>query len=140
MLTDPYGTSPITKRIIGCAIRVHDVLGPGLFESIYNECLQYEFTQDGLSFQPNVEAPVIYKGLRLKSKFYLDLVVEGTVPVELKSIAMLALIHKKQLLSQLWLTNLPVGLLINFNVETLTEGGVRRVVNAKYRPNNPSKK
>ena len=56
---------------------MHDVLGPGLFESIYNECLQYEFRQDGLSFAANVQAPVIYKGLRLKSKFYLDLVVEG---------------------------------------------------------------
>jgi GxxExxY protein len=121
MLTDPYGTSPITKRIIGCAIRVHDVLGPGLFESIYNECLQYELRQDGLSFQANVEAPVIYKGRRLKSKFYLDLVVEGTVSVELKSIAMLMAVHQKQLLSQLWLTNLPVGLLINFNVETVSK-------------------
>ncbi|HET7697729.1 MAG TPA: GxxExxY protein [Vicinamibacterales bacterium] len=134
MLTDPYGTSPITKRIIGCAIKVHDVLGPGLFESIYNECLQYEFKQERLSFQSNIAAPVVYKGVRLKSKFYLDLVVEETVPVELKSISMLAAIHKKQLLSQLWLTNLPVGLLINFNVETLSQGGINRVVNAKYRP------
>ena len=140
MLTDPYGTSPITKRIIGCAIRVHDVLGPGLFESIYNECLQYEFKQDGLSFQANVKAPVICKGLHLKSTFYLDLVVEQVVPVELKSISMLAHIHQKQLLSQLWLTNLPVGLLINFNVETLTDGGVKRMINGKYRPNKPDKK
>jgi GxxExxY protein len=137
MLTDPYGTSQVTKRIIGCAIRVHDVVGPGLFESIYNECLQYEFKQDGLSFDANVQAPVVYKGLRLKSRFYLDLVVERTVPVELKSIAAIAEIHRKQLLSQLWLTNLPVGLVINFNVETLTEGGVKRVVNAKYRAVEP---
>jgi GxxExxY protein len=140
VLTDPYGTSHITKRIIGCAIRVHDVVGPGLFESIYSECLQYEFTQEGLSFQANVKAPVIYKGIHMKSTFYLDLVVEEIVPVELKSISMLAAIHQKQLLSQLWLTNLPVGLLINFNVETLTDGGVKRIVNGKYRPNNPAKK
>jgi GxxExxY protein len=140
MLTDPYGTSPITKRIIGCAIRVHDLLGPGLFESIYHECLQYEFEQDGLSFRANLQAPVIYKGVRLKSRFYLDLVVEEIVPVELKSIAALVPVHQKQLLSQLWLTNLPVGLLINFNVATLTDGGVKRVVNAKYRPNNPDNK
>ena len=139
MLTDPYGTSPITKRIIGCAIRVHDVLGPGLFESIYNECLQYEFRQDGLSFESNVGAPVIYKGIRLKSKFYLDLVVEQAVSVELKSISMLAAIHQKQLLSQLWLTNLPVGLLINFNVERLADGGVKRVINAKYRSSDAEK-
>jgi GxxExxY protein len=73
----------------------------------------------------------------LKSTFYLDLVVEEIVPVELKSIAMLIAIHKQRLLSQLWLTNLPVGLLINFNVETLTAGGVKRVVNAKYRAKIP---
>jgi GxxExxY protein len=76
----------------------------------------------------------------LKSKFYLDLVVEEIVPVELKSIAMLIAIHKQRLLSQLWLTNLPVGLLINFNVETLTAGGVKRVVNAKYRAKIPMTK
>ena len=116
------------------------MLGPGLFESIYNECLQYELKQDGLLFDANVQAPVVYKGLRLKSKFYLDLVVERIVPVELKSIAMLVAVHQKQLLSQLWLTNLPGGLLINFNVETLTDGGVKRAVNAKYRPNNPDNK
>jgi GxxExxY protein len=137
MLTDPFGTSPITKCIIGCAIRVHDALGPGLLESIYNECLQYEFEQDGLSFAANVQAPLVYKRIQLRSKFYLDLVVEDIVPVELKSIAMLIAIHKQQLLSQLWLTNLPVGLLINFNVETLTAGGVKRVVNAKYRARIP---
>ena len=138
MLTDPFGTNQITKRIIGCAIRVHDTVGPGLFEKIYNECMQYEFTEEGLSFEVNREAPVIYKGRRLKSKYYLDLTVEGIVAVELKSIETLHAIHQKQLLSQLWLTNLPVGLLINFNVETLTQGGVKRVINAKYRPRVPS--
>ena len=137
MLTDPFGTNTITKRIIGCAIRVHDVLGPGLFENICSECLQYEFKEDGLSFEANVEAPVVYKGRRLNSKYYLDLLVERIVPVELKSIAQLLALHKKQLMSQLWLTNLPVGLLINFNVETLTKGGVHRVINAKYRASDP---
>ena len=133
MLTDPFGSNQITKRVIGCAIRVHDTVGPGLFEKIYNECMQYELTEEGLSFEVNREAPVIYKGQRLKSKYYLDLTVEGIVVVELKSIEALHTIHQKQLLSQLWLTNLPVGLLINFNVESLTQGGVKRVINAKYR-------
>ena len=137
MLTDPFGTNPITKRIIGCAIRVHDLVGPGLFENIYNECMQYELKEDGLAFETNVEAPVIYKGHRLKSKYYLDLRVEGIVPVELKSVEMLHPLHQKQLLSQLWLTNHPVGLLLNFNVETLTKGGVKRIVNARYRSKDP---
>ena len=137
MLTDPFGTNSITKRIIGCAIRVHDNLGPGLFENIYQECMQYELRDDGLSFEVQVEAPVVYKGHRLNSKYYLDLRVEGVVPVELKSVETLQPVHSKQLLSQLWLTNHPVGLLINFNVETLTKGGVKRIINAKYRIKDP---
>ena len=134
MLTDPFGTTPITRAIIGCAIRVHDVLGPGVFEAIYNECLQYEMKESGLSFELNRMAPVVYKGVRLKTKYFLDMVVEGLVPVELKSIEALLNVHRKQLLSQLRLTNLPVGLLINFNVEVLSAGCVRRVVNGRYNP------
>jgi GxxExxY protein len=137
MLTDPFGTNSITKRIIGCAIRVHDVVGPGLFESIYQEYMQYELKADGLSFEVNIEAPVVYKGHRLKSRFYLDLRVEGIVPVELKSVETLHAVHYKQLLSQLWLTNHPVGLLINFNVEALTKGGVKRIINGEYRTKDP---
>jgi len=127
MLTDPFGTNAITRRIIGCAIRVHDFVGPGLFESIYQECMQYELKEDGLSFEVQVEAPVVYKGHRLNSKFYLDLRIEGVVPVELKSVETLHPVHGKQLLSQLWLTNHPVGLLINFNVPVL-KLGIKRFV------------
>ena len=133
MLTDPFGTNQITRAIVGCAIRVHDIVGPGVYESIYNECMQFELKESGLSFEVNRMAPVVYKGVRLKSRFFLDLVVEGLVPVELKSIEALLQIHKKQLLSQLRLTNLPVGLLINFNVDHLVDG-VKRIVNAKYKP------
>ena len=132
MLADPFGTNEITRAIVGCAIRVHDVVGPGVFESIYSECMQYELKEAGLSFDVNRMAPVVYKGVRLKSKYFLDLVIEGVVPVELKSIEALLPVHRKQLLSQLRLTNLPVGLLINFNVERLVDG-VKRVVNAKYK-------
>jgi GxxExxY protein len=134
MLTDPFGTNVITKAIVGCAIKVHDIIGPGVFENIYNECLQYELKEAGLSFDVNRGAPVVYKGIRLKSKYYLDLVVENLVPVELKSIEVLLNIHKKQLLSQLRLTNLPVGLLLNFNVDVLTDGGVKRIINPRYKP------
>jgi GxxExxY protein len=133
MLTDPFGTNGLTRAILGCAIKVHEVIGPGVFERIYNECLQYELKEAGLSFDVNRAAPVIYKGITLKSKYYLDLVVENLVPVELKSVEALLGIHKKQLLSQLRLTNLPVGLLLNFNVEVLTAGGVKRIINPQYK-------
>jgi GxxExxY protein len=134
MLTDPFGTNRITRAIVGCAIRVHDYVGPGVYENIYSECLQYELKADGLSFELNRPALVVYKGVRLKSKYYLDMVVENLVAAELKSIEMLLAVHRKQLQSQLRLTNLPVGLLINFNVDLLTNGGVKRVVNPKYKP------
>ena len=133
MLTDPFGTSEITRRIVGCGIRVHDVVGPGVYEAIYSECMQHELKEEGLSVEVNRVVPVVYKGIRLKAKYYLDLVVEGLVPVELKSVAMLLEIHKKQLQTQLRLTNLPVGLLINFNVDRLTNGGVKRIINSKYK-------
>jgi GxxExxY protein len=133
MLTDPFRTNQITRAIVGCAIRVHDVVGPGVFENSYSECLQHELKGAGMSFELNRMAPVVYKGLRLKSKYFLDFVVEGLVAVELKSIEMLLPVHKKQLLSQLRLTNMPVGLLINLNVERLVDG-VKRIVNSKYKP------
>ena len=133
MLTDPFGTNQITRAIVGCAIRVHDVVGPGVYENIYSECMQHELTAAGLSFSVNQMAPVVYKGVRLKSKYYLDLLVESVIAVELKSIEMLLVIHKKQLLSQLRLLNLPVGLLINFNVEHLVDG-VKRIINSRYSP------
>ena len=132
MLSDPFGTSAITHAVTGCAIRVHSILGPGLFENIYSECLQFELKEAGLSFDVNRAAPLVYKGVRLRAKFYLDLTVENTVVLELKSIAALLDVHKKQLLSQLRLTNMPVGLLINFNVAYLSDGGVKRIINGKY--------
>ena len=132
MLTDPFGTNAITRRIIGCAIRVHNVVGPGVFENVYNECVQYELQHEGLEYETNRAVPVIYKGVRLRSTYYTDLVVGGVVVVELKVVAALAEIHKRQILTQLKLTDLPVGLLLNFNVVTLKEGGIKRIVNPKY--------
>jgi GxxExxY protein len=132
MLTDPFGTNVITRKIIGCAIRVHAVVGPGVFENVYSECLEYELQHEGLPYETNRAVPVIYKGVRLRSKYYIDIVVEGLVVVELKAVAALAEIHVRQVLTQLKLTDLPVGLLLNFNVVTLKEGGIKRVVNPKY--------
>jgi GxxExxY protein len=132
MLTDPFGTNAITRKIIGCAIRVHKEVGPGVFENVYSECLEYELQQEGLAYETNRAVPIIYKGVRLRSKYYIDMVVGGVVVVELKVVSALAEIHKRQVLTQLKLTDLPVGLLLNFNVVTLKEGGIKRVVNPKY--------
>ena len=130
MLTDPYGTSPLTKSIIGCAIRVHRVIGPGVFESIYAECLTYELHGQGLSFERERQVPLVYKGVRLEAKFYVDFVVENRVIVELKSVTEVAKIHECQVLTQLKLTGLPVGLLINFNVPVLVDGVKRLSITA----------
>jgi GxxExxY protein len=132
MLTDPFGTNAITRRIIGCAIRVHDVLGPGIYENVYSECMQYELRAEGLSYETNRAVPIIYKGVRLNSRYYIDIAVEGLVVLEMKVVAALAEIHRRQILTQLKLTDLPVGLLLNFNVVTLKDGGIKRVVNPKY--------
>ena len=132
MLADPFGTNAITRRIVGCAIRVHDVVGPGVFENVYSECLEYELQQEGLSYETNRAVPVIYRGVRLRSRYYFDMVVGGVVVAELKVVAALAEIHKRQVLTQLKLTGLPVWLLLNFNVVTLKDGGIKRIVNPKY--------
>jgi len=94
--------------------------------------MEYELREEGLSYDTNRAAPIIYKGVRLKSTYYIDIVVEGLVVVELKAVAALAEIHKRQVLTQLKLTDLPFGLLLNFNVVSLKQGGIKRVVNPKY--------
>ena len=128
MLADPYGTSPLTRSIIGCAIQVHRTIGPGVLEKIYSECLTCELKRQGLSFERERPVPLVYRGVRLKAKFYVDFVVENRVIVELKAVTEVAKIHECQVLTQLKLTGLPVGLLINFNVPVLADG-VTRLVN-----------
>ena len=132
MLTDPFGTNALTKRIIGCGIRVHEVIGPGVYESVYGECLEYELREEGLPYELQRPVPLVYKGARLRSRFYFDIVVDNTVIVELKAVTTIAEIHRRQVITHLKLTGLPVGLLFNFNVEVLTAGGVKRLVNPVY--------
>jgi len=128
MLTDPYGTGALTKSIIGCAIRVHRTIGPGVFENVYAECLMHELKGKGLSFEREKHVPLIYKGVSLNARYFVDLVVENQVIVELKAVAEVAKVHESQVLTQLKLAGLPVGLLINFNVPRLVDG-VTRIVN-----------
>ncbi len=118
----------ITEAIIGCAIEVHRTLGPGLLESAYEECLCYEISSQGLSFRRQVALPVSYKNIKLDCGYMLDLVVEGSVIIELKTVEKLAPIHEAQLLTYLKLYPCTVGLLINFNVPIL-KLGIKRLVN-----------
>ena len=117
----------ITSRVIAAAIEVHRNLGPGLFESVYEECLCQELRLRGVAHRRQVNLPVLYKGVALDCAYRLDLVVEDKVVVELKAIEHILPVHKAQLLTYLKLTNLHVGLLINFNVPLLADGIIRQV-------------
>ena len=118
----------ITNAIIGAAIEVHKKLGPGLLESAYQECLAREFVLRNINFEKEKPLPVEYKGVRLECGYRLDFLVEGCVVVEIKSIEAIAPIHEAQLLTYLSLGGWKLGLLLNFNVNKLTEGGIRRKI------------
>jgi len=118
----------LTGQIIGAAIEVHRVLGPGLLESAYEECLCHELEMRGIAFRRQVVLPVEYKGLLLSCGYRLDVVVEDQVILELKAVEKLMPIHDAQLLTYLKLSGKRVGLLINFNVELLKHGIVRKVL------------
>ena len=118
----------LTEQIIGAAIEVHRELGPGLLESAYEECLCHELHLRNISFQRQVDLSLAYKGRKLNCGYRLDIVVENTVLVELKSIEQILAIHHAQLLTYLRLSGMRVGLLINFNVAVLKNGLLRRVL------------
>lgn len=118
----------LTRQIVGAAIEVHRTLGPGLLESVYEECLSHELSEAGLDFVRQFDVPLRYKQATLASNLRIDLLVEDAVVVELKSVAATLPIHEAQLLTYLRLTGKTVGLLINFNVPVLKQGIVRRVL------------
>ena len=118
----------LTEQIIGGAVEVHRALGPGLLESAYEQCLARELTLRGIPFLLQAPLPVEYKGLRLDCWYRVDLLVDGKVILELKSVDALVPIHEAQLLTYMQLARVRVGLLINFNVELLKQGIVRRVL------------
>jgi GxxExxY protein len=118
----------ITEEIIGAAIEVHRVLGPGLLESAYEECLCHELGLRGISFERQRPLPVEYKGIRLECGYRLDLLVENVVAVELKAVSSIEPIHEAQLLTYLRIGGWKIGLLINFNVPVLRNGIRRRIL------------
>jgi GxxExxY protein len=126
--TRDFPHKELTERIIGAAIAVHRVVGPGLLESAYEFCLAEEFVQAGLSFERQVPLPVVYRGKKLDCGYRMDFVVEGKVVVEIKCVDKLTPIHEAQLMTSLKLSGLEVGLLINFNVLLLRDGIVRRAI------------
>lgn len=118
----------LTGQVIGAAIEVHRVLGPGLLESAYQICLARELSVRGVVFEQEKPLPVTYKGVQLDCGYRLDFVVAGKVVVELKAVDALLPIHGAQLLTYLKLTGSHVGLLINFNVPVLKDGIKRKVL------------
>ena len=118
----------ITAAIIETSIKIHRRLGPGLLESVYRKILAHELRKDGFKIHEEQAVPVVWEEVRLELGFRADLIVNGMVIVETKSVEAVHPVHKKQLLTYLRLTDKRVGLLINFNVELL-KNGISRVVN-----------
>ena len=117
----------LCEEIIGCALRVHRALGPGLLESTYSTCLAHELALTGIAFKREVPLPVRYRGQVLESAYRMDLVVGDEVIVEVKAVEELLPVHGAQIQTYLKLSGMQVGLLVNFNVRLLKDG-LRRVI------------
>ena len=131
-----YENDLLTERVIGLAIDVHRQLGPGLLESAYEECLCCELAQANLAFRRQVALPVVYKSERLDCSYRLDVVVEGRVVLELKTVERLMPIHEAQMITYLRLSGIPIGLLLNFNSVVLKHGIRRLMVSDRTEPRN----
>ena len=117
-----------SRKVIGCAIDVHRLLGPGLLESAYKECLCFELRQAGIAYRRQEKLPLRYKGFDLDCRYQMDLVVENSPVVEVKAVDRVAPIHEAQLMTYLRLSGHRLGLLMNFNCALLKDGIVRRVI------------
>lgn len=118
----------IASIIVNTCYHIHVELGPGLLESVYEEILYFELREQGLNVQRQVGIPVIWRNLKMDLGFIADLIVEDKVIIELKSVETIAPVHPKQLLTYLKITNMKLGLLINFN-DKLIKDGITRIVN-----------
>jgi GxxExxY protein len=127
-MTEKGRLNAITEGIIGAAIHVHRALGPGLLESAYEACLAFELGKRGIRVEQQKPIPLIYEQVKLDCGYRIDLLVEGSVVVEIKSVDALAPIHEAQVITYLKLSGCKVGLLINFNVQLLKDG-IHRFVN-----------
>jgi GxxExxY protein len=118
----------IAKIVVDCCYKIHTTLGPGLFESVYEQALIYELEKRGLNFEQQKGIPVYYDEIKMEMGFRADIIVENKVILELKSQELLAPVHSKQLLTYLRVSGLKLGLLINFG-EALIKDGIHRIVN-----------
>lgn len=121
-------TNTTSGVVVDSAIKVHSALGPGLLESAYHACLAHELRQRGVRVLTQVDLPVVYDGKRIDVGYRIDMLVEDSVVVELKTVKKLLRVHEAQLLSYLRLGGYRVGLLINFHVDRLKDG-IRRMAN-----------
>jgi GxxExxY protein len=121
----------LTDSIIGAAIDVHKTLGPGLLESAYEACLYHELVKRGLKVERQKPLPLVYGDVKLDCAYRMDLVIDDSVVIEVKAVASLGAVHSAQMISYLKISGLHVGLVINFNVNNLLNGGglMRRVNN-----------
>lgn len=120
-------TSPISEKTIGAAIEVHRQLGPGLLESSYHACLCHELELRGISYCSEVILPIEYKGMQIAKGYVVDLLIEDSLIIEIKSVEKLLPVHLAQLMTYMRLKRAPSGLLINFNVQTLFHG-IKRIL------------
>ncbi len=117
----------LSEQVIGCALDVHRHLGPGLLESTYEQCLAHELSLNRISFKLQHPLPVHYKGITLNCGYRVDILVEDVLVIELKSVEEITAVHEAQLLTYMKLSQVQIGLLINFNVRLL-RNGIRRFV------------
>lgn len=118
----------LTYKIRGCIFNVYNKLGPGLFESVYESALCYELEKVGLEFKRQLDLPVHYEDIILDVAFRIDILVEDTVIIEIKSVEELSKVHYEQIITYLKLTNISIGILVNFNTDSIKEN-IKRIVN-----------
>jgi GxxExxY protein len=125
---EPAQRDPLTEKVIGAAIEVHRQLGPGLLESVYEECMTYELNQEGLYIQRQHPLPIKYKQIQLEAGFRIDLLVENRLIIELKAVDKIIALHERQLLTYMRLSGLKTGLLLNFNCFLMKDGIHRMII------------
>lgn len=118
----------ITEKIIGAAIEVHKALGPGLLESAYQECLSFELKVLGFKVEKEISLPIVYKEIKLNHGYRIDLLVENTIVLELKTVEKFTDVHSAQILTYMKLGDYPLGFLINFHTKLL-KNGIKRFIN-----------
>jgi len=121
---------PLTAGVIGAAIEVHRSLGPGLFETVYADCLASELEHRGLAVNRQVLVPLVYREARLEASYRIDLLVEGKLVVEVKAVERMLPVHDAEILTCMRMSRSPVGLLLNFNTPVLKDG-IKRFVNRR---------